>query len=168
MWFLMDNRFQTEPLTNNSSFLVTNAIDFDLSNLATTSNHYARFTTSAAPTCTAGPVTTSTINFVNTLAWMHLIFHNYDTTASRTWFFNVNHNMFAFTPLAVAPFTANTISNPRGAGSCPLTNLYLCGNPDATIPRCAGRYWVDAYYKNLRIWDGNFASVWSVIKQDQL
>jgi len=154
VWFLPDNRFQTDPLVGASSFLVTNNLNFQLV-FAVGTNHYARFT--------CGATVITTIDYVNTLAWMHLVFHNYPV--QNTNYFHVNHNMFS---TAINPTTGVwTNSNPRGSGSCSLNKIYFCGNADTYFAACAGKNWIDAYYKNLRVWDGNYASFWSVIKQDQ-
>lgn len=156
VWFHHDNRFMTFPLAASASFLVTNNINFELVFATAPSNHYARFT--------CGATVITSLDFVNPLAWMHLVFHNY--SVQNTFYFHVNHNLFATTPLAVAPFTG-TSSNPRGSGSCTLSKLYFCGNPDGAVGQCGGKGWINAYYKNLRIWDGAYANVWAVMKQDQ-
>lgn len=98
---------------------------------------------------------TDTINFntndsFSRYNWNHLIFANILQGTNTYYYASFRNQLYpdATQPLANKAYTT------------PLTNIYFCNN-DNSISKCSGT-WIDAYYKSLRIWDGNWTNIWAI------
>ena len=91
----------------------------------------------------------------NRNSWNHLIFAN-DVISTNTNYYCTFRNLIYSNGSTNQPIDTKSVMTP-------LTNIYFCGS-DNSIPQCTGVSWIDAYYKNLRIWDGNWTNMWAVLQ----
>jgi hypothetical protein len=143
VWIYTDLFFSPASITNNNVIFLTN-------------NHKIVYNTpSVLSVKWSGAAFTDTINLNSSdtysrYNWNHLILGNI-VQGSNTYYYASFRNLLY--PDATQPLV-------NKAYTTPLTNIYFCNN-DSSISQCSGN-WIDAYYKNLRVWDGNWTNIWAV------
>lgn len=89
---------------------------------------------------------------LNLTSWNHFVFFSDSIGANTNYYGSFRHTVYPGMNAA-----ANTVN-----AQVPLSNIYFCNNDAATYNVCGGN-WINAYYKNLRVWDSKFTNMWAVI-----
>ena len=141
MWIYPETFF-LNSLTANSIIFLTN-------------NHKIQYGSSQS---TVG------VNWTGTVYTNTFNFNSGDNFSGSNWNHLILVNDLQVTTTNYYASFANNLYQSIGSQSSltPLTNIYFC-NVDSSIPVCTGN-WINAYYKQLRIWDGNWTNMMAVLQ----
>lgn len=96
---------------------------------------------------------------MNLRSWNHFILFNDRDVDTKVYFSTIRQH-----------FPNDPAPNEQTNSIVPLTNIYFCSGEteDSTnIDPCKGTIWIDAFYKDLKVWNSKWANMWTVENHHQ-
>lgn len=160
VWIYPDMRFYGDFIPNGINDFAADQVAFMTNNFQATYNQAGAGDTLHYNWNGAGFANAiNTNDRLNNKAWNHMILYVDFDGGYNVYYSYINQHY----PDDPAPLV-----NGAGQAATSLSNIFFCsGETAGTIPQCQGVTWIDAYYKDLKVWDAQYANVWSVVNQKQ-